>query len=33
VEHSYQALKAEQTRLLHNAAWRLFRLLFNRKAK
>jgi hypothetical protein len=33
VEHSYQALKAEQTRLLHNAAWRLFRRLFNRKAK
>jgi hypothetical protein len=24
VEHSYKALKAEQTRLLHNFAWRLY---------
>jgi len=28
VERSYQALKAEQTRLMHNGAWRLWRRLF-----
>jgi len=33
VERSYKALKAEQTRLLHSATWRLFHRTFNRKAK
>lgn len=31
VEKSYQALKAEQTRLLHNAVWRAWRKTFRRK--
>ena len=31
VERSYQALKAEQTRLLHNAAWRAWRRLGARR--
>jgi len=31
VERSYQALKAEQTSLLHNAAWRAWHRLVNRK--
>jgi hypothetical protein len=33
VERSYRALKAEQTRLLHNALWRWWRRLTKRKAK
>jgi len=33
VRRSYQALKAEQTRLLHNAAWRLWRRVARRKKK
>jgi hypothetical protein len=32
VERSYQALKAEQTRLLHNFFWRLYHRLVPRKA-
>jgi len=32
VERSYQALKAEQTRLLHNAAWALYHRMANRKS-
>ena len=28
VERSYQALKAEQTRLMHNGLWRLWRHIF-----
>jgi hypothetical protein len=31
VRHSYQALKREQTRLLHNALWRLWSRLLHRK--
>jgi hypothetical protein len=31
VRQSYQALKREQTRLLHNALWRLWSRLFHRK--
>jgi hypothetical protein len=31
VRQSYQALKQEQTRLLHNAAWRLWSRLIHRK--
>jgi len=31
VERSYRALKAEQTRLLHNAVWRLYHRLAYRK--
>jgi hypothetical protein len=31
VQRSYQALKAEQTRLLHNAAWRLWKRLGKKK--
>jgi hypothetical protein len=31
VERSYAALKAEQTRLLHSALWRLWQRLFHRK--
>jgi hypothetical protein len=31
VERSYQALKAEQTRLLHNALWRLWHRASGRK--
>jgi hypothetical protein len=31
VKRSYAALKAEQTRLLHSAAWRLWQHLFGRK--
>ena len=31
VRHSYQALKAEQTRLLHNALWRLWNRRTRRK--
>lgn len=33
VERSYQALKAEQTRLLHNAAWRAYRRCFPRRGR
>jgi hypothetical protein len=33
VERSYQALKAEQTRLLHSATWILYRRIFKRKTK
>jgi hypothetical protein len=33
VERSYQALKAEQTRLLHNFMWRLYHHLAGRKHK
>lgn len=33
VERSYQALKAEQTRLLHNLAWRAYRRCFPRKSR
>jgi hypothetical protein len=33
VRRSYQALKTEQTRLLHNAAWRLWRRVARRKKK
>ncbi len=33
VKHSYAALKAEQTNLLHSAPWRLYRRLFNRKSR
>jgi len=31
VERSYAALKAEQTRLLHSFAWRVYRRVFHRK--
>jgi hypothetical protein len=31
VERSYQALKAEQTRLMHNSLWLLYRRLFHRR--
>ena len=31
VQRSYQALKAEQTRLLHNSVWLLWSRLFHRK--
>lgn len=31
VERSYQALKAEQTRLMHNGLWRLWRKTFHKK--
>jgi hypothetical protein len=31
VESSYQALKAEQTRLLHNELWSLWRRMFHKK--
>jgi hypothetical protein len=31
VETSYQALKAEQTRLLHNGLWALWRRMFHKK--
>ena len=31
VEQSYRALKAQQTRLLHNALWRIWRKVFKRK--
>jgi hypothetical protein len=30
VERSYRALKAEQTRLLHNAVWRWWRRIVRR---
>jgi hypothetical protein len=33
VAHSYQALKAEQTRLLHSEFWRLYDRLMRRKPK
>jgi hypothetical protein len=33
VERSYKALKAEQTRLLHNSAWRLYHRLVGRKRR
>ena len=33
VERSYKALKAEQTRLIHNSAWRLFHWLAGRKRR
>jgi len=33
VKRSYAALKAEQTRLLHNAAWRLYQRLAGRKRR
>ena len=33
VESSYQALKAEQTRLLHNGLWRLWRSIFQNRAR
>jgi hypothetical protein len=33
VERSYAALKAEQTRLLHGALWRLYQRLFHRKGR
>ena len=33
VEHSYKALKAEQTRLLHNAMWRAWQRVNGRKQK
>jgi hypothetical protein len=33
VERSYQALKAEQTRLIHSSLWGLYRRLTRRKAK
>ncbi len=33
VERSYQALKAEQTRLMHNGLWRLWRRMKNGKAR
>jgi hypothetical protein len=31
VERSYQALKAEQTRLMHNAVWRVWHRVFRRR--
>jgi hypothetical protein len=31
VERSYQALKAEQTRLLHSFSWRIYHRVFHRK--
>ncbi len=31
VERSYQALKAEQTRLMHNGIWRLWHRMFHKK--
>ena len=31
VKHSYAALKAQQTNLLHSAPWRLYQRLFGRK--
>ncbi len=33
VRHSYAALKAEQTRLLHNSVWRLYHRIFHRRRK
>lgn len=33
VRRSYAALKAEQTRLMHNSAWRLYQRLLGRKRK
>ncbi len=33
VERSYQSLKAEQTRLMHNGMWRLWRRMKNGKAR
>ena len=33
VERSYKALKAEQTQLLHNSAWRLYHRLANHKPR
>ncbi len=33
VERSYQALKAEQTRLMHNMAWRAWRRCFPRRSR
>lgn len=33
VERSYQALKAEQTRLMHNAVWRAWRRCFPRRTR
>jgi hypothetical protein len=33
VERSYQALKAEQTRLLHNGLWRLWQRVSGRKGR
>ena len=33
VERSYQALKAEQTRLLHSAAWQVWRRVAGRRTK
>jgi hypothetical protein len=33
VERSYKALKAEQTRLLHNSAWRLYHRVVGRKRR
>jgi hypothetical protein len=33
VERSYKALKAEQTHLLHNSAWRLYHRLANHKPR
>ena len=33
VERSYQALKAEQTRLLHNGLWRLWQRITDRKGR
>ena len=33
VERSYQALKAEQTRLMHNSLWILYHNLIHRRAK
>ena len=33
VERSYKALKAEQTHLIHNSAWRLFHRLADRKKR
>jgi hypothetical protein len=33
IEHSYQALKAEQTRLLRTLAWRFYHHLTNRKRR
>lgn len=33
VERSYRALKAEQTRLMHNAIWRAWRRIIGRKSR
>jgi len=33
VRHSYAALKAEQTHLMHSAVWRLYQRLFRRRRR